>query len=170
MKIKTLLVTCFVFAALVSCKSDDSGDDSGGDSFTGTYTLVSITSAVSLDPNADGTFDDTELINNVTCNSSIILNSDDTFVWQPIIIWEQAFINSTDYEVISCFNFSVNQGDYVINDGSLVLNTTNQSADTTDILSISQGEIERSSTVRLVVSVGGVPTSREVALVFKYSK
>ena len=171
MKIKTLLITCFALVALVSCKSDDSGDDGGGGSnFLGTYTLVSIASTVDLDPNADGTFDDRELINNVNCNSSIILNSDDTFVWQPTIILEQAFINSNDYERISCFNWSVNQGDYVINDGSLVLNTTNQSADTTDIFNISEGEIEVSYMVRLIVSEGGVPTSRQVALVFKYSK
>ena len=168
MKIKTLLITCFALVALVSCKSDDSGDDtSGGSSSVGTYTLVSITSAENLDPNADGTFDDTELINNINCNSALVLNSDDTFVWQEIVLSQP--LDSSGYGGITCI-VDVHEGDYTVNDGSLVLNITNITNGRTDILSISQNEVEFSTTRRLVISVGGVPTSRQVALVFKYSK
>lgn len=82
---KNFLYISFVFLfVLTSCASDDSGNSVIQDDFTGTYTLTSVTTSEPLDTNDDGTFDDSELIDNITCVSNVTLNSNNTFTWSVI--------------------------------------------------------------------------------------
>jgi len=82
---KNFLYISFVFLfVFTSCSSDDNGNNVTQDDFTGTYTLTSVRTSEPLDTNDDGTFDDSELIDNITCVSSVTLNSNNTFTWVVI--------------------------------------------------------------------------------------
>ena len=108
----------FLFV-LTSCGSDDSGPSMIQDDFTGTYTLTSVKTSEPLDTNNDGTFDDSELIDNITCVSSVTLNSNNTFTWSVVQV------TGDGGNGINCFSIDTVSGAFTRSGDSFVLNSAN---------------------------------------------
>ncbi|NQX85984.1 MAG: hypothetical protein HRT67_08765 [Flavobacteriaceae bacterium] len=86
MKKLNLLFTILIGLLILSCSSDDDNNSSEEPTFVGTYSLTSILSSSELDPDVTGNFNDTEIIDNVSCNSIMIINSDNSFSWDFIAL------------------------------------------------------------------------------------
>ncbi len=109
---------------LFSCSSnDDDGDDQSLNDPVGTYTLTSAKTSAAIDSDADGVFDNTELMDVINCSPKIILNADNTLVTDSFYI-EQNFINNV-INPISCQLYTAYSGTYTITDGSVIF-TSNE--------------------------------------------
>ncbi len=114
---KNFLYVSFVFLfVFMSCSSDDNGNTGSQDDFTGTYTLTSVRTAEPLDTDDNGTFDDSELIDNITCVSSVTLNSNNTFTWGVIQV------TGDGGNGILCFPIETSSGTFTRSGDDFILN------------------------------------------------
>ena len=115
---KNILYISFVLLfVLSSCSSDDS-TPIPQDDFTGTYTLTSVKTSEPLDTNDDGTFDDSELIDNITCVSFITLTSNN-FTWTVIQV------TGDGGNGINCFAIDTVSGSFTRSGDSFILSGNN---------------------------------------------
>jgi hypothetical protein len=116
---KNFLYVSIVFLFVItSCGSDDNGNSVIQDDFTGTYTLTSVRTSEPLDTNDDGTFDDSELIDNITCVSFITLTSNN-FTWTVIQV------TGDGGNGIICLSVDTVSGAFTRNGDSFILNSNN---------------------------------------------
>ncbi len=139
MKKHTLLLGILI-SLFFACSSDDE-DSTPNNNPVGTYTLTSAKTAVPIDSNANGTFDDTELMNNVDCIPKIILKADNTFVIDDFSIYQSASWGNGNVSIdpVICEQYSTFNGSYSITDGSLIFTTGQESI----IYTISENKITR---------------------------
>ena len=148
-------------------KDDDSTDNTP--SHIGVYTLTSILSNFQLDPNNNGQFDDTELIDNLSCISSITLDTNNTFTWDFLRVRQ----NSTDllgvitsYDPISCSIIANVIGQFEI-DETLISFEPLTNATTA---SINENSIEIIIREELIVDEGPILKKQFVNLTLTYEK
>ena len=73
MKKPNLLIPFFSGLLILSCSSNEDEFNSSG-SIVGVYNLVSIESNSALDPDVTTEFNDTEIIDNISCTSTMTLD------------------------------------------------------------------------------------------------
>ncbi len=128
------------------CSSDDDSNG-GGVTIFGTYTLTSLVPSSTIDADANGTFDTSDIIDLIDCNFVIVLSDDNTFTanLQEFGIFQGATISSgpggvdLDLDPVECDAFA-ESGTFTVNDGSIVLSYGGDPEDQ-EIISISNNVI-----------------------------
>ncbi|QCW98938.1 hypothetical protein FGM00_01955 [Aggregatimonas sangjinii] len=135
----------------------------------GVYTLTSILSGQPLDPDVTGTFNDVQLIDNVTCTSTLSLHQDNTFSFGFLKINQNS--NSsigviTSYEPITCMALSQISGQFKLINGALSLDAPPISSD----LLIRENLIQIIIRQELIIDQNGFKKKELVDLTFSYEK
>tara|TARA_R110002049_G_scaffold223573_5_gene395231 strand:+ start:995 stop:1531 length:537 start_codon:yes stop_codon:yes gene_type:complete len=163
-----LIIYLFCFILFSGCSKDDDSTDNTPNHF-GTYTLTSISSNFLLDSNADGEFNDDQLIDNLSCSSSIVLNADNSFTWDVLNIRQDSsgFIVISSYEPIRCFITENITGQFVVDDIEI---TFDSSAINNVTTSINETSIEILIRPELIISEGILPQKEQVNLTLTYER
>jgi len=169
MKKSNLLLRALIGLIIFSCSSDDNGSNNSI-TVVGTYSLSSIVSEIDLDPNVTGEFNDNELIDNIPCESTLILNGNGSVNWDYLNISQTLNSNqgTVTYSEIQCQEITGGSGSFEINYNGIILefdspidiNSYNFSHDTINIF------VEES----LVVELSGVIQLMDVQLTYIYKK
>ncbi|WP_299361189.1 hypothetical protein [Winogradskyella sp.] len=133
-----------------SCNSDDDGNGNGNGeetSVTGTYMLSSLVPSETIDADANGSFNTSDIIGLINCDFRIVLSEDDTYTinFTEFSVYQNGSSssgpNGVQVEVfpLECDTFSVISGTFSITDGSLILTGDDDFGQ--QILSISNDEI-----------------------------
>lgn len=161
-----LFVSLLVFSA---CKKEK---DPTPETVSGTYTLTSIVPSKALDPEADGTFGDTELIDNITCPSKLIIDDTNGATYQFVNLNQSFTPNpmNNDYYALDC------QGDtypytYTLTDNSLTM-TIDQGSEIIifSVISATELHYEFSTVQEFPVEENGSVVSKEISLTYKFTK
>lgn len=166
-KLNTLLVI-LIGLLIQSCSSDDDSNNIG--SIVGNYNLISIESNINLDPDAIGEFSDKEIKDNITCSSTMTLNSNGSINWDYLNLSQTLNSNSgtVTYSEILCQQTNGGSGQFeIIYDG--ITFTFDPSLDVTSAF-INGDLIKTKTTKDLVVNLGGVIQLMPVELTFTYEQ
>ncbi|MGB2143285.1 MAG: hypothetical protein ACPH4O_04945 [Flavobacteriaceae bacterium] len=165
MKKRNLLLTILIVLTILSCSSEK--DEPIG-SVVGTYSLISIEPNIALDTDLNGEFVNTELIDYISCSSSMTLNSNGTIDWDYLNISQNLNSETSTYTEIECQKINGGTGQYEINYQGITLNFDS------DINVISANLIANLIKVKknanLVVNIGGQIQLSTVELLYTYEE
>jgi len=163
-----LIIYLLCLVLLSGCSKDDDSTDNTPNHF-GTYSLTSISSNFLLDSNAVGEFNDDQLIDNISCSSTISLNADNSFIWDVLNIRQDSsgFIIISNYEPIRCFITENVTGQFVVDNVEI---TFDSSTINTTTAIINENSIEIIIRPELIVSEGPLPQKEQVNLTLTYER
>lgn len=130
-----------------SCNDDDDSDGGGNDSIYGTYMLSSLIPSETIDADANGSFNTSDIIDLINCDFRIVLSDDDTYAFNfsEFSVYQDGSVssgpNGVQVEVLplECDTFDFFSGTFSITDGSLILSGNDNTGQ--QILSINDNEI-----------------------------
>ncbi len=157
---------------IISCKKKDGDTDPDVDTVSGTYTLTSVVSSEGLDPEEDGVFGDTELIDNISCPSRLILDETNGATFEYITITQNHYNDPTgqnpmSYSPMVCANDTYTST-YSLTDNSVTVQSGG--AQPTIIFNvISKSELELIETKNFPVQQNGTIVSKQLSITKKYT-
>ena len=137
-------------------------------SVVGTYNLVSIKSDIALDLDLNGDFISTELINEISCTSSMTLNSNGVIEWDYLNISQNFNPQTNTYSDIQCQKVNGGIGQYEISyEGISIVFDSN-----INVISatLNSNLIKVKREANLVVNIGGQIQLLTVQLIFTYKE
>ena len=165
MKKLTLLLTILIGLTILSCSSDK--EEQIG-SVAGTYNLISIESNIALDPDLNGEFVSTEIIDYISCSSSMTLNSNGIIDWDYLNISQNLNSGTSTYSEIECQKINGGTGQYEINYEGITLTFETNINVISANLSANLIKVKRNA--NLVVNIGGQIQLSIVQLLFTYEQ
>ena len=165
MKKRNLLLTILIVLTILSCSSEK--DEPIG-SVVGTYSLISIEPNIALDTDLNGEFVNTELIDYISCSSSMTLNSNGTIDWDYLNISQNLNSETSTYTEIECQKINGGTGQYEINYQGITLNFDSD----INVISanLSANLIKVKKNANLVVNIGGQIQLSTVELLYTYEE
>ena len=157
----------FIGSLILSCSSNEDEFNSSG-SIVGVYNLVSIESNNALDPDVTKEFNDTEIVDNIECSSTMILDSNGLITWDYLNLVQTLDLNSEPllYSEIECQKINGGSGQYEITHEGITFNFDPTINVTSAVLT---GDfIKVRMTMNLVTNVSGMIQIAPVQLKFIY--
>lgn len=168
MKKLNLLLAFVIGFAILSCSKDEDPTPDNTPDYIGTYNLISVESNLALDPDVTGVFNETDLLDNLSCPSLLILNINESFIWDYVIL-NQIFNNingMVSYNNMECILFSGSEGTYQVNNNGIVFAFDSSISNTTAL--IGDDGITVSFTEDLPVENNGVIQVESVQITLTY--
>ena len=165
MKKLNLLLTILIGLTILSCSSDK--EEKIG-SVAGIYNLISIESNIVLDTDLNGEFVSTELIDYISCSSSMTLNSNGIIDWDYLNISQNLNSETLTYSEIECQKINGGTGHYEINYEGITLTFDTNINVISANLSANLIKVKRNE--NLVVNIGGQIQLSTVQLLFTYEE
>lgn len=169
MKKLNLLLTIFVGLSILSCSSNNDESNNIG-SIVGIYNLISIESNIDLDPDVIGEFNDKEIFDNISCTSTLTVNSNGSINWNYLELSQSLNSNSgtISYSEIECQKINGGSGQYEFNYDGITF-TFDPSINVTSAF-LTGNFIKIRMNKELVVNVGGQIQLMPVQLTFTYEE
>ena len=167
MKKPNLLIPFFIGLLILSCSSKEDEFNRSG-SIVGVYNLVSIESKSALDPDVTTEFNDTEIIDNISCTSTMTLDSSGLITWDYLNLVQALDLSSEpiSYSEIECQKVNGGSGLYEIAHEGITFNFDPTINVTSAVLT---GDfIKVRMNVNLVTNVSGTIQKEPVELKFIY--
>ena len=165
MKKLNFILGVLIGLTILSCTSKN--EEQIG-SVVGTYNLVSIKSDIALDLDLNGDFTSTELIDEISCTSSMTLNSNGNIDWDYLNITQNFNPQTNTYSEIECQKVNGGIGQYEINyQGISFVFDSNLNVISANLNS---NFIKVKRVANLVVNIGGQIQLSTVQLIFTYKE
>ncbi|MFK7808331.1 MAG: hypothetical protein AB8F74_11065 [Saprospiraceae bacterium] len=168
MKNLQILLVFLLGLQICSCSSDD--ESMNTPDYSGIYTLRTIESDKALDPDVTGTFDQTELLDDLTCNSTILLNADSSFLWSYVTLNQivNNIMGTTTYQNMECILFTGSTGSYQVSGAGVAFAFDDSISDISGVLA--EDKITVVINEELAVEESGEVKLGTVSLTLVYEK
>ena len=165
MKKLNLILGILIGLTILSCTSKN--EEQIG-SVVGTYNLISIEPDIALDLDLNGDFISTELIDEISCTSSMTLNSNGNIDWDYLNIFQNFNPQTITYSEIECQKVNGGTGQYEISyEGISIVFDSNINVISANLNS---NLIKVKREANLVVKIGGQIQLSTVQLIFTYKE
>lgn len=165
MKKLNLILGILIGLTILSCTTKN--EEQIG-SVVGTYNLISIKSDIALDLDLNGDFISTELIDEISCTSSMTLSSNGIIDWDYLNISQNFSPETITYSGIQCQKVNGGTGQYEINyEGISFVFDSNINVISANLNS---NFIKVKRVANLVVNIGGQIQLSTVQLIFTYKE